>query len=264
MAPCPAWHSARVWQNPGMEAFAQFTVEGQRVYGMLHVPDGDAPAQGWPSVVMLHGFTGHRMEGHRNFVLLSRLLAARGVASLRFDFRGSGESQGDFSEMTVSREVQDVVAAFEYARCQPGLDPQRVMLLGFSLGGLVAALSAGEVRPHRLALWAPALPDLWLPLLRGGAFPPTVTDYGGWPVGRAFLQEVVRLRPLDAAAAWGGPAHVFHGDADTVCPPAWGVRYAQALNCDATAIPGAGHTFDSLEHVETLHRVTARFLTGQG
>ena len=91
MAPCPAWRSAQVWQNPGMEAFAQFTVEGQRVYGMLHVPDGDVPAQGWPSVVMLHGFTGHRMEGHRNFVLLSRLLARQGVASLRFDFRGSGE-----------------------------------------------------------------------------------------------------------------------------------------------------------------------------
>ena len=85
---------------PGMEQFAQFSVDQQRLYGMLHSPDTPAPATGWPSVVVLHGFTGNRIEGHRNFVLLARKLAARGVACLRFDFRGSGESQGDFSEMT--------------------------------------------------------------------------------------------------------------------------------------------------------------------
>ncbi|SEI74537.1 hypothetical protein SAMN04488058_101499 [Deinococcus reticulitermitis] len=246
-----------------MESFAQFSVNGQRLYGMLHTPDEPPPAQGWPSVALLHGFTGNRVENHRSFVLLARRLAASGVAALRFDFRGSGESQGDFSEMTVTGEVEDAGAACAYLRRQPGLDPERVMLLGFSMGGLVAALAAPQVRPHRLALWAPALPELWLGLLRGGVLPPVVTDYGGWPVGRAFLQEVIRTRPLEAAARWGGVARVFHGDADLTCPPEWGVRYAEALGCDALAIPGAGHTFDSLEQVELLHRETVRFLRGE-
>lgn len=246
----------------GMEQFAQFTVDQQRLYGMLHMPDGPSPATGWPSVIVLHGFTGNRIEGHRNFVLLARTLAARGVACLRFDFRGSGESQGDFAEMTVSREVEDAQAAFEYLRRQPGIDPQRVMLLGFSMGAIVACLSLKDVNPHRLALWGPALPELWLSYLRGGLLPPTVTDHGGWPLGRAFLQEMVRLKPLDAARAWGGVAHVFHGDQDLTCPPAWAVQYAQVLRCDVTVIPGAGHTFDSLEQVDMLHRETIRFLRG--
>ena len=43
-----------------MEMFAQFSVGGQRMYGMLHVPDGPAPAQGWPSVVLVHGFLCNR------------------------------------------------------------------------------------------------------------------------------------------------------------------------------------------------------------
>lgn len=245
------------------EEFAQFSVDGQRLYGLLHRPTGDAPAQGWPSVVILHGFTGNRGGDHRLLPLLSRFLAARGVASLRFDFRGSGESHGDFSEMTVTREVQDTQAAFEYLRRQTGIDPERTMLLGFSMGGLVAALSAPLVRPHRLALWAPALPELWLPFLRGGFLPATVTDYNGWPLGREFLQEMTRLRPLESAAAWQGEARVFHGDADQTCPPEFGVRYAQALRCEAVAIPGAGHTFDSLEQVDLLYRETARFLTGR-
>lgn len=245
-----------------MEMFAQFSVGGQRMYGMLHVPDGPAPAQGWPSVVMVHGFTGNKVEGHRNFVLLARRLAAAGVAALRFDCRGSGESQGDFAEMTVGREVEDVEAACDYLRGQPNIDPERLMLLGFSMGALVSCLALGRVRPHRLALWSPALPELWLRHLRGGFLPPVVTDMNGWPLGRDFLQEVVRTRPLEAAARWGGVAHVFHGDADQTCPPAWGVAYAQALGCDATAIPGAGHTYDSLEQVEMLHVATVRFFKG--
>lgn len=247
--------------------FAQFSAGGQRMYGMLHMPDGsapgqEAPPQGWPSVVVVHGFTGDKVSSHRLLVLLARRLAAAGVAALRFDCRGSGESQGDFSEMTVSREVEDVEAAFDYVRRQPGLDPERVMLLGFSMGGLVSALALDTVRPHRLALWSPALPELWLRHLRGGLLPPVVSDYGGWPLGRAFLQEVVQTRPLEAAARWGGVAHVFHGDADRTCPVEWGVRYAEALRCDATAIPGAGHTYDSLEQVELLQRETVRFLRG--
>lgn len=245
-----------------MEQFAQFAVSGQRLYGMLHIPDGDKPASGWPSVVVLHGFTGNRGGDHRLLPLLSRFLAARGVASLRFDFRGSGESEGDFAEMTVAREVEDVEAASRYVRGLPLLDPERVMLLGFSMGGLVAALAAERVRPHRLALWAPALPELWLPFLRGGFAPPVILDYGGWPLGREFLLEMPRVRPLEAAARWGGVARVFHGDADQTCPPDFGVRYAQALGCDAVAIPGAGHTFDSLDAVEMLYRETGRFLTG--
>ena len=40
------------------------------------------------------------------------------------------------------------------------------------------------------------------------------------------------------------------------------MRYAAALRCEALGIPGAGHTFDSLDHVETLHRETAHFLSG--
>lgn len=246
-----------------MEQFAQFTVDGQRLYGMQHTPDATPPDTGWPAVVMVHGFTGSRTESHRLFVLLSRLLAERGFASLRFDCRGSGESQGDFSEMTVTREIEDTRAACEYLRRQPGIDPQRVTLLGFSLGGLVATMSAPLVSAHRLLLWAPALPDAWLPHLRGGVMPPVVTELDGWPVGRAFYQELTRLRPLDVAARWGGVARVLHGDADEVCPPAWGVQYARALSCDAVALPGAGHTFNRLQDTELLYAETLKFLRGQ-
>ena len=246
-----------------MESFVSLRVDGQNVYGMLHLPDTDAPATGHPSVLILHGFTGNRSGDHRLLPLFSRTLASVGIASLRIDFRGSGESQGDFSEMTVGREIEDTEAAFAYLKGYPGIDPERTMLLGFSMGGLVAALSAPRVRPHRLALWAPALPELWLKALPGGFVPPVVTDQGGWPLGRAFLLELPKLRPLEAVRGWGGEARVFHGDRDEAVPPEIGVRYASALGCEAVGIPGANHTFDSLDAVDMLYRETANFLLGR-
>lgn len=245
-----------------METFAQFSVEGERLYGMLHLPTTPPPAQGYPSVILLHGFTGNRTEYGRSFVLLARRLAALGIAALRFDFRGCGDSQGDFAALTPPRQVDDVSAAAAYLRSQPGIDPLRVSLLGYSFGGLVAALSLSEVRPHRLLLWSPALPEIVLPMLRGGTLPLAVTDWSGWPVGRAFVQELLRVRPLEAAAAWGGTGLVLHGDADQTCPPEWGVRYAQALGCEAVAVPQAGHSYDSLEAQATLHQLSERFLLG--
>jgi len=250
-----------------METFASFKVGGQRVYGMVHLPEPDLngiprPTHGFPGVVILHGFTGNRGGDHRLLPLLSRYLADRGVASLRFDFRGSGESEGDFSEMTVSREVEDAVAGFEYFKDLPEIDPERTMLLGFSMGGLVAALSAPQVNPHRLALWAPALPEVWLRMLPGGHLPPAIMDQNGWPIGREFLLEMLRLDPLKAAGQYRGQARVFHGDADTAVPLEMGTRYAQALGCDTIVIPGGTHTFESLETTDMLYKVTGEFLLG--
>lgn len=245
-----------------METFASLKVGGQRVYGMVHLPDTPRPAQGFPSVLILHGFTGNRAGDHRLLPLLSRHLMRLGIASLRIDFRGSGESEGDFSEMTVSREVEDAAAAFGYLRGLPEVDPERAMLLGFSMGGLVAALASETLRPHRLALWAPALPEQWLGLLRGGFVSPVISDHAGWPVGREFLLELPRLDPLGAVRRFGGVTRVFHGEADQTVPLAVGERYARAANADLIVIPDTGHTFDSLHAVEQLYDVTGRFLTG--
>ena len=70
--------------------------------GLLHRPDGAEPA---PVVLLLHGFTGQHIEQDRLFVQAARALAAAGFAALRFDFYGSGDSDGDFEEFTVESEL---------------------------------------------------------------------------------------------------------------------------------------------------------------
>jgi uncharacterized protein len=129
---------------PLNERAIHFDVHGQRVWGVLHLPI--QAAEPVPAVLILHGFTGQRGEGHRLFVLFSRLLAQHGIASMRIDFRGSGESEGAFDEMTPTREVEDVVAAYAFLRDRPEVDGSRLGLMGLSMGGMVAALSVAQPR----------------------------------------------------------------------------------------------------------------------
>lgn len=246
-----------------METFAQFRVGRERLVGMLHLPDAARPATGFPCVVFLHGLGGNRSEDGNLFTLAARLFAAHGLAALRFDFRGSGDSEGDHAEVTVSREVEDAGAAVEYARSLPDLDPERVMLLGYSVGGLVAALCAQHLRPHRLALWAPALPQDLLRFLPFGILPPTLIEYKGLAVSRNFVAELSRLRPLDAIARAGRVTHVYRGAKDDVVSRDSAVAYAEAAGAPFSEVPLVGHTFEKIGAREALFEGTLAFLSGR-
>ena len=124
-----------------MEKQIHFTVEGQRLYGMLHLPEGKGP---FPALSMYHGFTGQRIEPHRLFVKTARKLAIEGFVVLRFDFRGSGESQGDFRDMTISDEIRDALASLDFLTSQPEVNPNRLGVLGLSMGGFVASHVASQ------------------------------------------------------------------------------------------------------------------------
>ncbi|MGE5326428.1 MAG: alpha/beta hydrolase, partial [Deltaproteobacteria bacterium] len=136
-----------------MEIPVKFRNRSRKVLrGMIHNPQ---TARGRvPGVVFFHGFTGDRMESHWMFVKCARALADAGIASLRFDFYGSGESDGTFREVTLLGEVSDARAAVSFFRRQKCIDAGRVGLCGLSMGGAVAATVAAWARARALVLWS--------------------------------------------------------------------------------------------------------------
>ena len=69
-----------------------FKSEGQQIIGVLHIPDLHIPDnikhnEKVPGIIMLHGFTGNKIEAHRLFVKISDSLSKSGFIVLRFDFR---------------------------------------------------------------------------------------------------------------------------------------------------------------------------------
>lgn len=127
--------------------------QGQKVFGMLHRPLGiEKP----PIVLICHGLAGNKIGKFRVYVQLSKILVEAGIASLRIDFRGSGDSEGDFSDLTLESEVSDALKALDYMQQLPWIDSHRIGIFGRSVGGLIALLAArrhGNIKS--IAVWAP-------------------------------------------------------------------------------------------------------------
>lgn len=119
--------------------------EGQKLFGVFHHPLKKSKEK-IPAVLMCHGFAGNKSGRYRIYVHLAQELAKIGIASLRFDFRGSGDSEGEFSEMTVESEVSDVLKSLAFLHSMPQVDPNRIGVLGNSFGGAVAVLAASQFK----------------------------------------------------------------------------------------------------------------------
>jgi uncharacterized protein len=254
-----------------METPIVFRVNGQQVVGMLHMPDrrkGRVPA-----VVFFHGFTGTKVEPHRIFVKTARALAAAGIAALRFDFRGSGDSGGEFSRMTVTGELKDARAALAFLRKQKGIDPARIGVVGLSMGGAVAAEILGEDRAIRAAaLWSPVAS---LEKLIRNHMPPTgrrqlaqmgVVDDHGNAVGKMFFDDSVRHRPVKAIARTKAAILLVHGSNDGTVPVEASGEYERALRKARRAvvrhvIEAADHTYNSLEWETQVIALTLGWFT---
>jgi len=191
-------------------------------------------------------------------------LAAHGLAVLRFDFRGSGDSGGDFREMTISREIEDAGAALDSLVSRPEVDPNRVGVLGLSLGGCVAACLAGrDARVRALVLWAAtAHPERIRDRLAPSFGDGDVLDMDGWGLGRAFVDDAQHIRPLEELARYAGPSLVVHGSNDQTVPPSDATDYRLALGgrCRVHLVEGADHVFSTLDYEAEAIAVSRGFL----
>lgn len=226
---------------------------GFTLRGMEHVPDNASVENPVAAVVLLHSFTASKVESHRMYVKLSRGLEALGIASFRFDFSGSGESDGDFEEMTLSSELAEAHTILTQVQADERIDSSRISLLGLSMGGLVASLLAGDCPAdiRKLALLAPAgnLGQIVQAVAaqQGIDEEMRVFDHGGNLIGRPFAEELATLDAFERAKPFGGPVLLIHGTEDMTVPYVVSERYQQvsyAGHSTLHPIAGAGHTFD--------------------
>ncbi|WP_310397944.1 alpha/beta fold hydrolase [Hymenobacter sp.] len=132
-----------------------------RLVGTLSIPDGPGP---FPAAALLSDMGPHdrdaRQGDYRLFAVLASALARQGIAVLRLDDRGVGESGGAGALATTADLVRDAQAALTYLRLRPSIDPSRTGLIGHGEGGNVALLAAAQPLPPAfvVALAAAGLP----------------------------------------------------------------------------------------------------------
>jgi putative redox protein len=188
---------------------------GALLAGKLELPDAGEPVA---FALFAHCFTCSKDIKSINWI--SRGLAERGVAVLRFDFTGLGESEGRFSETTFSSNIEDVLAAADFLSTRHA---PPAILIGHSLGGTAMLAAAPRVPACRLVatLAAPAdtrhiremLMKSYPDILRHGE---SDVSFGGRTVRirRAFLDDLASHDIERDLAGLGRALMVFHSPAD--------------------------------------------------
>jgi pimeloyl-ACP methyl ester carboxylesterase len=234
---------------------------GAMLVGELH----RQAVQPAPWLVLCHGMESTR-AGTKQQAMVERFHPA-GFNLLRFDFSFVGESEGRFEDLTVSGEVDDLRGALDFVQ---EFEPADVTLVGSSLGGLVALLTAAQV-PHlvRRVITMAAVSDTAL-------FRRDLSDQAAarwqregrrrWSgehwLGWQFLADADTLDTAAALAAIEGPILAVHGDADTVVPPAHAARIAEYARGPVRVemFAGVGHRFEEPGALERLLDIMAEWL----
>jgi hypothetical protein len=127
------------------------TPMGHTLAGTLTLPNGASKARPVAAVVTITGSGPEERDeaipgvnGYRPFRQIADSLSRRGIAVLRMDDRGTGQSTGNHATATSADFAEDIRAGLAYLRTRPEIDASRLALLGHSEGGLIGPLVATE------------------------------------------------------------------------------------------------------------------------
>lgn len=113
--------------------------------GTLTLPKSITPSK---AVVLISGSGPQNRDSeifeHKTFTIIADYLARQGIATLRFDERGVGESEGDFSKASIPEFATDAEAAVEYLKSRPEINSNQIGVIGHSEGGAVAFTIAAQ------------------------------------------------------------------------------------------------------------------------
>jgi pimeloyl-ACP methyl ester carboxylesterase len=223
-----------------------------------------------PTIIFVHGFVGSKIGDHRLFVKAANFFSKKGFICFRFDFGGCGESDGDYQEVTLTKQLNELKEAIHYVSTLEGVDPKRIILVGHSLGGAITALTAPKFpQIQTIVLWSPvARPYQDIEAIVGKeavieAKKNGLYDYRGFLLSSDFFEDLKKYEPLEAITSYEGSIFIIHGNQDQEVPVGNVSTYINKLNqnrnnkiANFSFINRADHTFTSTTWENELYLKT--------
>lgn len=233
------------------------SARGTEIPATLVLPEGDGP---FPLVALVHGFAGSRQEGG-GYPLEAEAMARAGIATIRMDFAGCGDSRESFRGATLSNMVGDVIACMEYAAARYSIDRAKFGLQGMSLGGRIVMelLGGGQLPVAAAALISPAADNSVHAALFGSyenflkAYDQAQRDgvyvfydelfQKNLELDVTWFRDLLERDTLGSALPFPGPMQVVWAADDVVVPPAISQKAAAAYGAPLVEITGDGHSY---------------------
>ncbi len=212
-----------------------FKSEGQWIAGVLHIPAIERP----PCVIASHGLLSSKSS--EKYIALGEKLLESGIAMLRFDFRGVGESEGRLEDDTISRRIADLGSAISFMRSRPDLS-ERIGLVGSSLGGYVSLFRASmEKGIKAVVIWATPFHLDDLGTKKGDEEYPLPAE--------PFFKDLPKHRLLPILPKISN-CLVIHGENDETVPvdQAWEIFHGLGSPKEIHIIEGADHRLTDPDH----------------
>jgi len=232
-----------------------------KVPGTLVTPK-QSTSQKNPVVVMLHGTASQKNEVGGLYQRLAIYLAQKGYASLRIDFAGTGDSPVDYRLYNLTSAQGDATAALNYLAAQPQFDNNRMGIIGFSQGGLIAQLIAeNDARIKAMVTWSSVggngidvfqfMFDEYYTEAQKNGFAVVKFPWREQPLyfGLQWFNEIKANTALDKMINYQGKLLCIAGGADPLVPNESSSKIIKAsASSDATliVIKGADHMFNVL------------------
>lgn len=184
------------------------------IRGIIEYPGTDRKS---PAVLLSHGL--YSSKDSEKYVMLSSVLSSEGFVAVRFDYHGSGESGGDISETNLTVRLDNLRTTYEYIVQKERIDPERIGILGSSLGGTLAIVFSSMERTIK-ALVILATPYAIRERERGDISEPELN--------RQFFIDFAKYNVLESASRirW---ALVIHGEKDQVVEPSHAFKIFNSL-----------------------------------
>ena len=231
--------------------------QGNTLRGYLNIPDGANHI-----VVMYHGYTGNKTEHNGFFRTMSRELAKLNIASLRMDYGCNGESDGEFKDFTFDQAINDSKLMIDYASEVENIT--KVSLLGFSMGGAIAALVCNYKTIAGVLLWSPAGElaknlryrfDVSPKLENGNVYSP------GFELNENLITTMEKFDFYSEAPKFKNPVFIIHGTNDKSVDYLKGVEYSVKFpNANIHLVDKSGHGYDDFQSANELITRSIKFL----
>ncbi len=241
--------------------------------GTLHLPDDyKTSVKKYQGVILFHGFTGTKIEPHRLFWKISDMLKNRDIISLRFDYRGNGESEGNFEDFTIKDYIYDAkIILKKMLKKIKKIDENNITLIGLSMGGIVTSYITAQFPQIKkiVLLSAVAKPkevffndmEEHFPNFKEKYKNNETFDIGGNCLTKKFLDTIKRMKPLEKIKDFTGKALIIHNQGDTTVTIDNAEAYNKIIeNSELHIINGESHTFANLEQEKQVFDLIKNFI----